>query len=308
MQARRRGICALRVPGHVPGARAGIAHGHGSRTRLARHRRHDHPDLDVLIRSLPGETVEGTVPAGGTSSSDSLGAGPTSANPLTSAVITPNPGFVRITEGGLGAALPSGFEPLASPIVIVAPDASSDKPLGIVIRLDASVIPPGTTLGYVTVLRDGVAAGECAGGATANSVTARPLEDLAARRRRRAGHPRHPRGSAGTSRAGRPSHQSANLLRPVGSPAAALCRVPNVTGMKVGGCEAGPGRLGMHRRRNQAQARHRQGRRCREAEPQDRRPPRRGLARADDGSPKAIALRDSAVDESGTSRCAQPDA
>ena len=183
----------------------------------------------------PGETVEGTVPAGGILASDSLGAGPTSANPLTSAVITPNPGFVRITEGGLGAALPGGLEPLASPILIVAPDASSEKPLGIVIRLDASAIPAGTPLGDITVLRDGVAAGECAGAAAADpdpcvrSRTSLPGGDvelgiLATRAGRWdiARRAAVPPSDAGT---------------PAGSPAAAPCRVPSVTGMKVGGAK-----------------------------------------------------------------------
>ena len=56
----------------------------------------------------PGETVEGTLPAGGDAHQRPARRGSEPENLVTSAVMTPNPGLVSITEGGLGSALPEG--------------------------------------------------------------------------------------------------------------------------------------------------------------------------------------------------------
>ena len=115
------------------------------------------------------------------------------------------------------------------------------------IRLDASAIPAATSLGDVVVLRDGVAAGECAGAATASpdpcvrSRTTLPGGDvelgvLAAARggwdiARRVAVPPADTGTPGR-RHRRPPHPA---------------RVPNVMGMKLVTAKQALVDSGMHR-------------------------------------------------------------
>ena len=86
---------------------------------------------------------------------------------MRTALTTPNAGGVSITTGPVGAP-PAGFELFGQQVEITAPAASVADPIRLVFRVDSSVIPPGTLIGDVVVLRDGTAAGDCAGGGTAN--------------------------------------------------------------------------------------------------------------------------------------------
>ncbi len=118
--------------------------------------------------NAPAAAVQGTVPAGGIVGTDPAGAGATPEDQLTTNVLTPTGGTVTISEGGPGPAPPSGFELFGASATIEAPPATVAQPLAIAFRVDASLIPAGTPLGEITVVRDGTAAGECPGAATAS--------------------------------------------------------------------------------------------------------------------------------------------
>jgi hypothetical protein len=118
--------------------------------------------------SAPGAAIQGTVPAGGIVGTDPAGAGATPEDQLTTNVLTPVGGTVTISEGGPGPAPPSGFELFGASATIEAPPATAAQPLAIAFRVDASLVPAATPLGEVTVVRDGTAAGECPGAATAS--------------------------------------------------------------------------------------------------------------------------------------------
>lgn len=109
-------------------------------------------------------TVGGTVPAGGTVSTDPLGAGPSRQNPVTTAVTTPDGGSITISSRDASDAHgPSTFALLGQVIQISAPSASVDRPLRLEFAISGSEIPSGTDPDDITPLRDGEPAGECPG-------------------------------------------------------------------------------------------------------------------------------------------------
>jgi cysteine-rich repeat protein len=106
------------------------------------------------------ETNSQSVGAGGTVST---GTTPTEADPLETSVTTPNAGTVTIFESSPGSA-PAGFEFRGQASVITAPDATtSDNPLELIFRIDASQIRAGETEQTVQVFRSGVLVGPCLG-------------------------------------------------------------------------------------------------------------------------------------------------
>jgi hypothetical protein len=111
--------------------------------------------------------VEGTAPPNGTVTTDPAGEGPTPAAPVVAAVTTPTGGEVTITTSAPGAE-PAGFNLLGTQLVIEAPDATVADPLRLTFTLDAASIPSGSQPSEIGVLRNGAAAGECAGSNTAN--------------------------------------------------------------------------------------------------------------------------------------------
>jgi carboxypeptidase family protein len=113
-------------------------------------------------------TISDTAEPGDTVSSDG-GSGPSPGSPVSTAVTTPNPGTVTITDTfATTQTPPSGYALFGREVQITAPDATPEAPLRLVFTVDASAIPAGTNTSTVSVLRNGAPAGECPGAAAAS--------------------------------------------------------------------------------------------------------------------------------------------
>ena len=114
-------------------------------------------------------SVQATAPPGGQVSNDPTNAGPSPALPVTTAVTSPTGGAVTITQNSAPTQpAPSGFQLFGSEIVIDVPPATVADPIRVTFVVDASRIPAGTDLATVSVVRDGVLAGNCPSSVTAN--------------------------------------------------------------------------------------------------------------------------------------------
>jgi cysteine-rich repeat protein len=106
------------------------------------------------------ETASQSVGAGGTVSS---GTTPTAADPLETSVTTPNAGTVTIFESSPGSP-PAGYEFRGQASTITAPNATTtNNPLELVFRIDASQIRAGENQNTVQVFRSGVLVPPCLG-------------------------------------------------------------------------------------------------------------------------------------------------
>jgi hypothetical protein len=110
---------------------------------------------------VAGEDVEGTLPAGGSLTTDPESDGATSADPIEVTVETPNAGFVSIDEDPTGAPSPPNFQLLGFPVRIAAPAATVEQPLRLTFLLDGSLLPPPGSV--VQLLRNGVLVPDCFG-------------------------------------------------------------------------------------------------------------------------------------------------
>ena len=103
--------------------------------------------------TLPQTTVVAIPPSGGTATTDPLGAGPTTANPVTTGVEVPGGvggGTLSIAESSTLDPAPVGYAFAGQQITISSTAATSaTAPLRIVFRLDPSLVP-------VVVFRNGV--------------------------------------------------------------------------------------------------------------------------------------------------------
>lgn len=99
----------------------------------------------------PGESV----------TTDPTATGATTDHPITSTIVSPVSGAVRITESLSTGDAPDGYEVLGFRVHIDAPLASTAAPLSLTFRIDASLLPfdPST----VQLSRDGVPIGVCTG-------------------------------------------------------------------------------------------------------------------------------------------------
>lgn len=112
---------------------------------------------------VANETTIQNVGANGTATTDAEGDGATAADPLETAVTSPNAGTVTIGETAPSGSPPTGFTFLGQQVVITAPTATAANPLRIVFRIDASIIPAGENKNTIQILKDGVAVPACSG-------------------------------------------------------------------------------------------------------------------------------------------------
>jgi uncharacterized delta-60 repeat protein len=104
----------------------------------------------------PGESVTEVVVAGDPPvTTDTEGDGATPADPVETAVTSPQGGEVTIADVPNETVAPTGYNFLGSQVQIEAPPATVDVPLVIDLRLDASLIPAGQTAQTVAVFRNG---------------------------------------------------------------------------------------------------------------------------------------------------------
>lgn len=107
------------------------------------------------------ETTNGM--GGGLVTSDDEADGATAADPLETAVTTPNAGSVTIFESSPGTA-PAGYEFRGQAAYITAPDASTPSaPIELQFDIDASQIRAGETEATVQVFRSGALVPPCLG-------------------------------------------------------------------------------------------------------------------------------------------------
>ncbi len=144
---------ALPAGGHTVSVRAVDAPGDPDQSPAA---------IAWTVGSGGGQSTQGTVPPGGTVTTDATGEGATSSHPVTTAVAVPAGGQVTIREDSKPSAdPPNGFSLLGYEIEVTAPAATVDDPLRITFVLDRTVLD-GADPDSVTVLRDGDRAGNCA--------------------------------------------------------------------------------------------------------------------------------------------------
>ena len=118
--------------------------------------------LGVFLQFVT-ETVSGTVGDDGTVGTDTEGDGATPADPIETAVTSPNGGDIQISESPIALSPPGHFQFLTQQIEIIAPQASTVHPLVLVFRIDASRIPPDKDQNSLQVLRDGKPVKNCTG-------------------------------------------------------------------------------------------------------------------------------------------------
>jgi len=111
----------------------------------------------TCVESGPPQTVS----PGETASTDPEGDGATPNDQIETAVTTPSGGDVSIQEGPATEPLPSGYDVLDLQSVITAPPATIGNPLVLVFRVDATALPHGYVLAYLTIFRNGVAVADC---------------------------------------------------------------------------------------------------------------------------------------------------
>ncbi|MBI4515963.1 MAG: DUF4215 domain-containing protein [Deltaproteobacteria bacterium] len=113
--------------------------------------------------TISPENTGGTVPAGGTVSTDSEGDGATPLDPIETSVTTPDGGTVSIDEAPAAGGPPSGYELVGHQVTVTAPPATADTPLVLVFQIDASLLPPGVDPSSIDVFKDGVLVATCTG-------------------------------------------------------------------------------------------------------------------------------------------------
>ncbi len=117
------------------------------------------PTLDVVL-FVPPTHASATVAAGETVTTG-VGA-PSPADPLTTAVTSPNAGQVRIDETAPGPS-PVGYTFFGQQVQITAPEASANDPLVLVFKIDATLVPTGQNAMSIVVFRNDVPIGNCTG-------------------------------------------------------------------------------------------------------------------------------------------------
>jgi len=111
---------------------------------------------------LTAERVIGTVPSGGTVTTDPTGSGPVASDPMETSVTTPVGGTVTIEETSATQQAPVGYFLIGNEIVITAPDSTNTSPLVINFTVDAVLIPTGQPdLDAIVVYRNGVPVMNC---------------------------------------------------------------------------------------------------------------------------------------------------
>ncbi len=126
----------------------------------------------TVAPSSPTSTSQGSVPAGGTVSSNP-GASPSAAEPVVADATLPDGGTVTMTKEPATTPSENGYAVFGQQLDIAATEPGSNTPLvgtaanpiTLTFEIDGSAIPAGTELSTITVLRNGVPAANCTGAA-----------------------------------------------------------------------------------------------------------------------------------------------
>jgi len=107
----------------------------------------------------------GSLPAGGTLTTDPLGFGAQPGSPVEVSLTTPVAGDASISETAAGAA-PAGYSFLGQEVDITAPVATAASPLRITFDVDQAILS-GATAATLQLFRNGVVIADCPGSAQA---------------------------------------------------------------------------------------------------------------------------------------------
>ncbi len=119
----------------------------------------------AILVQFSTEATNGTVPAGGTVSSDEEGDGATEGDPLETGITLPAGGTASIQEHAISLSPPSGVVFLTQQISISAPAATAEMPYTIEFTIDASRIPAGVAAADLQVFKNGAQVERCVGAA-----------------------------------------------------------------------------------------------------------------------------------------------
>lgn len=125
-----------------------------------------------ILAGLPidPESVTAAAPAGGSVTTDDEGDGASAGDPLETTVETPIGGTITIEESDPFGAAPSGWDFVGQQVEITADPATPEDPLILTFRLDASLLPAGSTAATVQLFRDGALIVDCDPGADGAAV------------------------------------------------------------------------------------------------------------------------------------------
>ena len=126
----------------------------------------------TVAPSSPTSTSQGSVPPGGTVSSDP-GVSASASDPVVAAATLPSAGTVTMTKEPASTPSENGYTVFGQQLDIAATQPGGTTPLvgtpanpiALTFEIDGSAIPAGTEPSTITVLRNGVAAANCTGGA-----------------------------------------------------------------------------------------------------------------------------------------------
>jgi hypothetical protein len=133
-------------------------------------------DIGAYELAAGGSSVNATVPAGGSATTDPVGTGANPTNPLQVTVTTPNAGTISIQVATNNTA-PTGFTTVGWQAAITATPASAAIPLRIAFTLDASIVPPGQSEKTIQVFRNATLLPNC----SSSNGTANPDPCVATR-------------------------------------------------------------------------------------------------------------------------------
>jgi len=133
-------------------------------------------DIGAYELAAGGSSVNATVPAGGSATTDPVGTGANPTNPLQVTVTTPNAGTITIQVNTNNTA-PAGFTTVGWQAAITAPAASAAIPLRIAFTLDASIVPAGQNEKTIQIFRNATLLPNC----SSSNGTANPDPCVATR-------------------------------------------------------------------------------------------------------------------------------
>lgn len=123
----------------------------------------------TVRRSSPNSTAQGTVPKGGTFSTDPEAA-PSSAQPVIAAVTLPAAGQVTVTKEPATQPSTNGYQVFGRQLDITAQAAggtaitgTAAAPIALTFSIDDGELPAGYDLGRLSVLRNGTLVADCTG-------------------------------------------------------------------------------------------------------------------------------------------------
>ena len=107
-----------------------------------------------------------TAPPGGGSITTDPGAGPTPQTPVATTLTSVDAGALSIEQRAVSLTPPAGFNVLGVQIAIGAPPAAANAPITLTFDVDSAMLPAGTTINTMALLKNAALVPDCAGATT----------------------------------------------------------------------------------------------------------------------------------------------